>query len=384
MPFLLVALLVSWGIWDSNFFVVWVERYAILSLAGVLFFSYLVSKQVSKSLGVLLFVVLLSAVRIGLSFSLYKDQPFEVQAALRQSASEGALSLLLLVLFVMFLKEQTVRAFIKILGIFGLICGFSVILTPLFGLDPKLRVLFLINPSMAGSFIACALPLFYLTHREWMLGQEKKGGVVSNFFILVPLLICGVAIVMTGASSALLALAVILGISWMLLFRSYPRAMGAVALLAISYLFIFWVSGSDVLEPLLNSTGRFDAWRIAYKNFTASSFHTWIFGYGLGSTRVLMPLFQVDNGMNIADGKWFLWLHSDWLQIIFELGLLGIGAGLVFFATLVKAARREPLLLMSACAFASTMLTNFPLHSGLHSLLGAIIVRAVMKPGWRE
>jgi O-antigen ligase len=94
---------------------------------------------------------------------------------------------------------------------------------------------------------------------------------------------------------------------------------------------------------------------------------------GLSTTRVILPLIQVDHGTPLNEGPWFFWFHNDWLQILFEQGMVGLCAAIIAFYGAMKCGNR--FIKTSIIAYACAMLTNWPMHSPVCVLLGFVLMK---------
>jgi len=76
---------------------------------------------------------------------------------------------------------------------------------------------------------------------------------------------------------------------------------------------------------------------------------------------------------NVKDGFWWIWMHNDWLQALFETGIVGLS---LMFGLYLQALRR--LVITGLTAEAKTLLlfgifmgSNYPAHVGLTCMFGA-------------
>lgn len=118
-------------------------------------------------------------------------------------------------------------------------------------------------------------------------------------------------------------------------------------------------------ELIFNSNGRVPVWRDAF--YFWEQFSPWL-GTGLGTYTVIGPFLSIPKY-----GIGFIWMHSDWLQILFETGIPGlILVGLAYCNTLLHTRYTTIVLL-----FSFWMLANFPLHNPISAFFGALIIRTV-------
>lgn len=119
-----------------------------------------------------------------------------------------------------------------------------------------------------------------------------------------------------------------------------------------------------------SSSGRVGAW--------GSLFEWWrdnanpVIGTGLGTFEWLGPYIQMSNGQT---QEFFLWMHNDYLQVLFEGGLVGLGLFLAVCVLCAWRAREKKIVLPCLAAIGVCMLSQFPLHWFLSSLWIAFMAR---------
>ena len=198
----------------------------------------------------------------------------------------------------------------------------------------------LLNASMSGCFQACILPLATLPVQ----------------IILVA------SILYSGKNQPIALMFVALGL-YQIRRRKWKSLVLAVMASCVCGKLL--VHGSTA--SFLNSDGRTDVWRLAF-DFFADQVNPFT-GAGLGSFYVVgpeltMPVFHQP----------FLYLHSDWLQIGFEMGFLGlVTIGMLGFWTVYRV-RKDEILFTSLMLFLCFGLANFPLHNPVSALFGAVLM----------
>lgn len=99
----------------------------------------------------------------------------------------------------------------------------------------------------------------------------------------------------------------------------------------------FIVCWTQLGERMLQSSQRFEAYEVFLKYLVIQQWH--IFGAGLGSFKFLATTIQEVSGfmMNNEDGLnfYWYWLHSDVLQTVFELGIIGCLISLLVYSQAV-------------------------------------------------
>lgn len=118
---------------------------------------------------------------------------------------------------------------------------------------------------------------------------------------------------------------------------------------------------------------RWDEYKLAYRFFR--EFANPVFGFGLGTFQVLGPAMQKWDSRPVTE-VWMS-LHSDWLQLIFELGLLGASLGIwLLLDAYLQADRKTRLLLIASSLFG---LFYFPMQIPLVAFFITLIVVQTQK-----
>jgi hypothetical protein len=271
--------------------------------------------------------------------------------ALKMFIAESGLKLLLIVAPLMIVKIS--REELKQLG-GRIVCAFAVInLVEVFWEAARVGCKevnacggVLLNPSMNATMAACALP-FVFKHfprpMAWMM-------------------------VALSVSAALLG-GTSLGLGFIcayLVLRDPRLLLAAPAILALG----LWRFGE---RELLSNGDRWPMWQFFMKAWANNPIHWW-FGSGFGTFGVFSINLQnaaVDNNK-----YWWVWLHNDWLQCLFETGMTGLTLMVGTFLTGVRNLwlRGERHELHALLLFGMAMFINFPLHVGLSAAFGAWLI----------
>lgn len=115
-------------------------------------------------------------------------------------------------------------------------------------------------------------------------------------------------------------------------------------------------------QPFIHDSGRFAIWRLSYDWWRAHA-NIW-FGTGFGTAQVLIPLLQAAN--DPKQTTMFLWLHNEWLQILFEGGIVGVLCALMAWGYFLLRSFKRPELFASFCAFSVMACFNYPLRLAVH------------------
>lgn len=167
----------------------------------------------------------------------------------------------------------------------------------------------------------------------------------------------------TGWMAGIAALSVIM---WVLL---KDWMSGAVVL---TFCLIVTGLGYIIAPGFFNSWGRFDEWQ---------RFMTWWWenarlatGTGLGTFELMGPLIQ-QRETNV----WFF-MHNEYLQVLFETGIIGFGLGIAVWWTAIKRAWSWPALVSSMAAGSVVLFTQFPLRF----FLGQVLFALLLVEGWKH
>lgn len=222
------------------------------------------------------------------------------------------------------------------------------------------------NPSMSMSFMVALLPI--------ALVQSTK----SSRWILISLVAVSVLLSKSSIALGMLALLAVVYAAYRNIYLIFlaPSAM------ALGY----GILGKDLLSDGL----RFKMWGFFMERW-ASNPANWLWGMGYGSFGVFSRhiqrgVKQLPDGSEIKlwapvhEDHWWTWMHNDWLQIIFELGIIGILLAVpVYFLALKRLHRMKyNHALLSLAMFGILMVFNYPLHVHLSSLFGAWLMMVAL------
>lgn len=127
-------------------------------------------------------------------------------------------------------------------------------------------------------------------------------------------------------------------------------------------------------DMLLNGGERLAVWHRYMAWWWDQGWPVILFGTGLGSFTWL----------NLVIDKFkephFIQMHNDWLQITFELGLVGVGLVVAAFVTAIRRAWREfPLAVPATFGLAAFMLTYHPLRFAPTMVITVFIAFDILK-----
>lgn len=139
------------------------------------------------------------------------------------------------------------------------------------------------------------------------------------------------------------------------------------AIAAVAY----WSEGNLVLK----GGGRIPEWERFYNWWSESA--EWLIGTGTGSFLWLGPTIELNEGQK----EYMIFMHNDYLQIIFEQGLIGFGLCMCLGADLVKRALKTPWLFSTVITIAAVSLTYYPLRWSVSSFYMMLIARICLENG---
>jgi hypothetical protein len=340
--YLLVLLPSAWclgrGSWDSIWFGKWAVLLALLLIAVTVFVSLRIHWSVAPTM---LSTVLGALAIVGWSRSHYANLPLEDFEIIRRSAAYLLISVLTFALFFSFTGKKMIR---DLLDAFGWLCLLNSVCMIMQWVGGYPIDGFFGNPSMSACLTAVTAPLIRRVrpNRKWLA---------------LPIL----AVVLSKTSMGIGTMAVVLA-------ALYARGWKSWVALSIGTVF----SAAFVGKDFLSTNGRMDEWKIAMSWWWKDANH-WI-GTGAGSTFFLLPDLQRTH--QPWSNSFFMFLHNDWLQTLFEQGYLGLSALLLLFFCAINRAARNRSLLASLLGYGASGVGNFPLHLPTHAFLGATLVAA--------
>lgn len=216
------------------------------------------------------------------------------------------------------------------------------------------------NPAVDASFVAATIPLF-LRRTYYSVA-------------LVPLVW---ACVFSDSSSGILGVGLSFG-----LYLWAKKDFNPFALLISTFLAIcVAMVGYGLQGPkLLISSGRAHVWDLAMRFWWGEG--SPIFGQGLGSFHLYGPSLQMrevlQQGLKEANIPGFTWLHNDWLQILFESGVLGLALAVAVFGIAFWRCRKTPAIWASLGTYGALAVIQMPLRHYIFAVLGFYLLVTAM------
>lgn len=329
-----------------------------LMLLAVLF-SIEMGRKLHWSLGLAIGVLLLSG---GYSFFLPQFYPIPVNPMnIARGGGEVLYSVSMILLFSSLLLSRTRQFFkycLNILFFISVLDSIALIVEFLFFRDPNPYITphgILFNGTADACFIACLWPISF--KRNW---------------ILAPIML--LAILFSHSNTAIAGLGI--GYAFYLLprmrIKQWIVVMGLVTPIFV-LLARFCLGGH-----FLADSGRSFVW--------AGSFHFYkqfanpFIGIGTGTFTVWGDAWQRAHYQGDT-GTFPIWnfLHNDFLEILFENGILGLTTSLLVLVFLLKRTYRNPVFPI-VCVYAFTGLTEMPLRLFITQFLGICLLSEGFKP----
>ncbi len=233
------------------------------------------------------------------------------------------------------------------------------------------------NPSISGCLIGFTFPFLCLQppEPEGWFGQPLAHWLAlgkRGIYLGIPV----IAVLLTRSSQPVGVLGVVI-LAWASHKKPWVAEAPRLALASVACVSaVFWAMSDHDNFAVFSDSGRFTLWKQVFPwwwNFGS----VW-FGQGTGVTQLLAPIVQKSNMPAVplsSTQDWWLWLHSDWLQMLLENGVLGalLGATMYAFA-LVKSYRKADWLFAATVGIGACGIFNFPVHFPVHAFCLVVIL----------
>lgn len=127
--------------------------------------------------------------------------------------------------------------------------------------------------------------------------------------------------------------------------------------------------------PLLNGSERLQQWKMFMSFWWNHGWTVRLFGTGPGS------FVWLSMGIENKANNIFLQMHNDWLQVTFELGIVGLILSLLLFYKAIKASWNDPRSLSAIFGLAAFAVTYHPTRFLPTMVLFALIFREALSHG---
>ena len=193
-----------------------------------------------------------------------------------------------------------------------------------------------------------------------------------------------------GGMFAVIVETVFLAVFWMRKFSPRKSAAVFVAFCLVTALFLAWIAPQQVGSRITDTRDP-ARWLIHRDSFHMFAAHPFL-GSGFGSFATAFPRYRV-----FYDGFFINHAHDDYLELLLETGLAGLGVGVWFLVVLyreglrnLRPARLSPAVLISAAALAGCTgllahsFTDFNLHIPANAALFYVLCAVATVPGSRN
>lgn len=371
----LLVCLFHWTTLDGNIDSVWSQIFLCLSLFSIVI-AYNLAKRIHWSVFLPVASTLLHFCFYGFGrFSLIDEFNRFTRPGIKLGVFFSGAAFLFYILFFSQLQRKHLKHLIAGLSLAVIADAFYVIYQWVAGYNENTRGGFLGYPGMNGCFMAMGLPLIMNLTPRFLR------------YILISAIVLAVSL--SNSSVPFGVLAVVLG-AWFFVSKiRYKKLIASVSLVGAL------IGGYFVLgDTLLDDSSRLITYREYLKFWASDEYriqgtHTiiasqplqMIFGWGNGTFISYGPMIQRETGagmtfeQGMAIGTVF-WAHSDWLQLLFEQGIVGLmGVLIMYFLALKRSYRMtNKSVFVGLLAFAACALLDYPAHLAPTSILGMTLI----------
>jgi O-antigen ligase len=212
------------------------------------------------------------------------------------------------------------------------------------------------NASLDASFLALMLP--------YLFGGTTTEHPKSKVFIISLILI---AICFTKSNTGVFAVGIALS-AWAIStfrFRAAP-------LILVSLLFILGVGTFYMGNKFGENSGRLQMWN-TMMGYWMPNINHWV-GAGPGAVESYGPAIQILAHGSKGDIMIFPWMHNDWLQVLFEQGILGLCLVWALFVYMLKYSFKRPVLFSMVVTYGFIALTQYPTHLFIFQVIGMTLI----------
>jgi hypothetical protein len=226
------------------------------------------------------------------------------------------------------------------------------------------------NPAQDGCLLLCMYPIALIREKApWHIHASV-----------------GAFILATGSSTALAYWGLMMGM-WFILSAPVLNFRSRVALSAFGCMSVAFVGHMALGSELLNSNGRFNLWQKLY--FYWNHIGTYrLVGTGLGTFSLYGQGIQLQGMIPGTMMDVFPWAHNEFLQIGFELGLIGLLLTILVYGLMILRGvslyrkgdpRTDSWLLIAVVIFGGTSLTQMNLRFPATTLVLLFLLTLTMR-----
>jgi hypothetical protein len=255
------------------------------------------------------------------------------------------------------LKEEHFRDILKLLFAAAFVDSLWMLIRAVIW-GPDQCYAMLSNSAIDASFIACLLPFAFQKVKE--RPELRRVGSIFIFIMVT-------AIVASKSSTGLAGIGVAVA---SFLFMEY----GIKSLKIIFPIGAAMVTASHfyLKDELLNSNGRYSIWKMAFNFFWNETHH--LIGAGIGTFFMWGPEIQMHE-VGADKNSLFVWMHNDWLQVLFEMGFIGLAGLIILYSCLLFYSwKKKNALFPMICTYGFIGLTQMPLRAFPLQVLGSVLI----------
>lgn len=363
--------------------------YSVQITIGLFFCTLVISTKIKKRFGwfpafSFIYFCLSAISRIAAPLFFWPNVPLEMISTLESITSQTLLYFILVVL-IFSKRDKFIGPAFAILGLLNTV----VMLWEFF--NGRIPCFLLNNPAMDAGFIACVIPV--------LLNKMDERKFYWNIPLIgLPLLALFISESSTGVLGACLAVGCFL--------ISKDNFSLTSTLLSACFGGIFSIVGFFIQKNVLfNSDGRSGIWKQTMA-FWMNKGLSWdelyskgplacilmlfndtyhYIGAGMGTFFLWGPSLQITESLRLDPTHpnkhfmaWF-WLHNDWLQILFETGILGFMIALTVFAVAVYKARSAPAVFASLITYGAVAVIQMPLRHFIFAGFGVFLLSVAFR-----
>lgn len=215
------------------------------------------------------------------------------------------------------------------------------------------------NGSVDACFLAVMLPVVWNT--------ENRFSIAHKWSQICCLILMTVAIVLSKSNTGIFA-ALLIQLAYLVSKFKWKALPFTLLTCGIVLLVRMWMG-----IKFMGDTGRFNVWKISFDFWWTQTTH-WL-GTGPGTFWVYGPPLQLMHNGEITQGaQIFPWMHNDWLQVLFEQGILGFASILFLFVTMSLKSFKRPVLFSMIMGFGFVATTQYPLRLFFFQCLGVGLI----------
>lgn len=241
---------------------------------------------------------------------------------------------------------------------------------------------FMNNPAGDAAILAALYPILaFRPHR--VFGGKPW---LTRLVVITPIL----AIAVTGSSTGALGLVVAV-FAWVLATRRNPSTYGVLVLATFGS-----IAGLVLFAPdnVFSGNGRLPTWRRSMIDWWENVNVWW--GSSTGSFFLEGPKLQVEETCRLTPSlcdpvphgqalhEIFASMHNDYLQILREQGIIGLGLFLTISIVAMRKAFDRPWLFSALFTYGTIMVTQFPMRYFGSAFIGLLLLREALQTPGRE